>query len=99
LDRLQAAHRDRAEEVGISGTRLRRQRPRSQPTQPLLGRDVTGRLLPARQVAEILGVSAETVLRWTRRGELPAVRLPGGAIRYRGDALEQWLVARATQGR
>ena len=41
------------------------------------------RLLTAREVAEQLGVSTETVLRWTRRGELPAIRLPGGAIRFR----------------
>ena len=38
-----------------------------------------------------LGVSAETVLRWTRRGELPAIKLPGGAVRYREDELERWL--------
>lgn len=44
---------------------------------------MSGPLLTARQVAELLGVSAETVLRWTRRGDLPALRLPGGAIRYR----------------
>jgi excisionase family DNA binding protein len=53
-------------------------------------------LLTARQVAEALGVSCETVLRWTRRGELPAFRLPGGALRYRSDALRAWLAARAT---
>ena len=47
---------------------------------------MTGRLLTAREVAERLGVIAETVLRWTRRGELPAIRLPGGAIRYREAA-------------
>jgi excisionase family DNA binding protein len=41
-------------------------------------------------------VSAETVLRWTRRGELPAIRLPGGAIRYREDDLNGWLEERAT---
>jgi excisionase family DNA binding protein len=55
-------------------------------------------LLTAREVAGLLGVSAETVLRWTRRGELPAVRLPGGAIRYREDELELWLTAHATVG-
>ena len=44
-------------------------------------------------------MSAETVLRWTRRGDLPAIRLPGGAIRYREAQLEQWLAARATPGR
>jgi excisionase family DNA binding protein len=36
---------------------------------------VTGRLVAARELADYLGVSSETVLRWTRRGELPAVRL------------------------
>jgi excisionase family DNA binding protein len=60
---------------------------------------VTGRLLTAREVAELLGVSTETVLRWTRRGELPAIRLPGGAIRYRADALDGWLMERTTLGR
>src|SRR5436190_1266550 len=40
------------------------------------------RLLTARALADRLGVSTETVLRWTRRGELPAHRLPGGMIRY-----------------
>jgi excisionase family DNA binding protein len=57
---------------------------------------VTGRLLTARAVAGLLDVSTETVLRWTRRGELPAIRLPGGAIRYREDELDAWLIERAT---
>jgi excisionase family DNA binding protein len=57
---------------------------------------VTGRLLTARQVAELVGVSPETVLRWTRRGELPAIRLPGGRLRYDAAAIDEWLVARAT---
>jgi excisionase family DNA binding protein len=62
------------------------------------GHGVTG-LLTAREVAELLGVSTETVLRWTRRGDLPAIRLPGGAIRFREDNLDAWLMARATPGR
>ena len=53
------------------------------------------RLLTAREVAELLGFSRETILRWTRAGELPAIRLPGGKIRYRPDAIEAWLEARA----
>jgi excisionase family DNA binding protein len=57
---------------------------------------VTAPLLTAREVADVLGVSAETVLRWTRRGELPALRLPGGAIRFREDDLDSWLAGRAT---
>jgi excisionase family DNA binding protein len=57
---------------------------------------VTGSLLTAREVAHRLGVSPETVLRWTRRGELPAIRLPGGAIRYREHELDGWLEERVT---
>ena len=57
---------------------------------------MTGRLMTARELADVLGVSTETVLRWTRRGELPAIRLPGGAIRYRQDDLDEWLDLRAT---
>jgi excisionase family DNA binding protein len=59
---------------------------------------VTG-LLTAREVAERLGVTTETVLVWVRRGELPAFRLPGGAIRFRPDEFEAWLAERATPGR
>jgi excisionase family DNA binding protein len=60
---------------------------------------VNGPPLTARAVAELLGVSPETVLRGTRRGELPAIRLPGGAIRYGPDALEAWLAERAAAPR
>jgi excisionase family DNA binding protein len=55
---------------------------------------MTSPLLTARAVAETLDVSSETVLRWTRRGQLPAVRLPSGQIRYRPDELAAWLAAR-----
>lgn len=57
---------------------------------------MSDRLLTARELADRLGVSTETVLRWTRRGELPAIRLPGRALRYRERAFEAWLEERAT---
>jgi excisionase family DNA binding protein len=57
---------------------------------------VTSPLLTAREVADVVGVSSETVLRWTRRGELPAIRLPGGAIRVRENVLDEWLRERST---
>ena len=63
------------------------------------GRHMTCRLLTARQVADLLGVSAETVLRWIRRGDLPAIRLPGGAVRFREADLDDWLEERATPRR
>ncbi len=54
-------------------------------------RPMTETLLTARVVADHLDVSTETVLRWTRRGELPVIRLPGGRLRYRAAALATWL--------
>ena len=57
------------------------------------------KLLTAREVGERLSVSTETVLRWSRRGDLPGFRLPGGALRYREVDLDEWLVERATPGR
>ena len=52
---------------------------------------MTGRLLTAREVAAMLSMSPETVLRMVRRGELPAFRLPTGALRFREAELERWL--------
>ena len=60
---------------------------------------MTGRLLTARAVAEMLDVSPATVLRWTRAGDLPAIRLPSGQIRYRAEELDAWLGARSTPSR
>ncbi len=57
---------------------------------------MTDRLLTAREVSDLLGVSTETVLRWTRAGKLPAVKLPSGAVRFRQDELDAWTVERAT---
>jgi excisionase family DNA binding protein len=60
---------------------------------------MTDVLLTARELAEQLSVSAETVLRWHRRGELPAIKLPGGAVRFREADVASWLEQRATPGR
>jgi excisionase family DNA binding protein len=56
-------------------------------------------LLTAREVADLLGVSTETILRWTRRGDLPGFRLSSRALRFREDELDAWLAERATPGR
>jgi excisionase family DNA binding protein len=61
---------------------------------------MTGRLLTAREVADMLGLRCtETVLRWVRDGKLPAIRLPGGAIRFRADVIEGLLDEWATPSR
>jgi excisionase family DNA binding protein len=54
------------------------------------------RFVTARELAERLGVSTETVLRWTRDRKLPGFRMPGGALRYRESDLAVWLSERAT---
>ena len=52
---------------------------------------MTTRLLRIRDVAELLDVSTETVLRRIRRGDLPAIRLASNALRVREDELDRWL--------
>jgi excisionase family DNA binding protein len=58
---------------------------------------MTERLLTARELADLLGLSAATVLDWFERGDLPGFRLlgrKGGPVRFRESevlaALEQW---------
>ena len=57
---------------------------------------MSDRLWRAREVAERLDLSVETVLRWTRRGVLPGYRISTGALRYDEAELEVWLAKRAT---
>lgn len=66
------------------------------PTAPSI---MSPQLLTARAVADTLDVCTETVLRWIRNGELPAIRLPGGAVRILKAELYDWLQARATPAR
>jgi excisionase family DNA binding protein len=62
---------------------------------------VTVRLLTAREVAERLGLSVETVLRWAKRGEFVGVviYLSSRAIRFREGKLDEWIEQRATPRR
>jgi len=45
-------------------------------------------LLTTREVAAVLGVSTETVLRWWRAGRVPGVRLASNVLRFRGSAVD-----------
>jgi excisionase family DNA binding protein len=55
-------------------------------------------LLTARQVAELLGVSVGSLLRWARAGQVPATKLPSGAVRFRPEEIDRWLETRAMAG-
>lgn len=57
-----------------------------------------GPMLTAREVADSLGLSPETVLRWARTGKLPSVRLSNRAIRFPQAAIDRWVAERATPG-
>lgn len=51
-------------------------------------------LLTLDQVAAELKVSREALYRWRRRGTgPPTIQLPGGSVRIRRSALNQWLRA------
>lgn len=55
---------------------------------------MTDRLLTTRQVAELLGLSPETVLRRYRAGEIPGYRLASNCLRFRESDVEAWLEVR-----
>jgi excisionase family DNA binding protein len=50
-----------------------------------------GRLLGADDVAELLGVPRTFVYALARRGDLPVVRLGERYVRFRAEALEEWI--------
>jgi excisionase family DNA binding protein len=58
-----------------------------------------GKPLTARQVADRLGFSVDTILRWTREGKLPAHRISGtthGRLRYFENELDAFIAGTAT---
>ncbi|MBB6335461.1 MerR family transcriptional regulator [Schaalia hyovaginalis] len=47
--------------------------------------------IDARQAGEILGVTAYTVRRWAKAGELPCLRYPSGRLYFRRADIEALL--------
>jgi excisionase family DNA binding protein len=52
---------------------------------------VSDRLLRAREVAELLGLSPSTVLDWFESGRLPGFKLSSRAVRFRESEVLAWL--------
>jgi excisionase family DNA binding protein len=55
---------------------------------------VNDRLLKAREVAELLGLSSATVLDWFESGRLPGFKLSSRAVRFRESEILGWLEER-----
>jgi excisionase family DNA binding protein len=49
------------------------------------------RLLTTRQVADLLAVNPETILRRWRRGEIPGYRIASNALRFDEAEIRAWL--------
>lgn len=54
---------------------------------------MTDRLLTARELAELLGFAAGTIVDWAEAGEVPAFKL-GGRLRFRESEVLAWLEER-----
>ena len=52
---------------------------------------MTERLLTAREVAELVGLSTETILRRWRRGEIAGFRLANNVLRFDPVEINAWL--------
>jgi excisionase family DNA binding protein len=53
---------------------------------------VSDRLLTAREVAELLGFAAGTIVDWAEQGRLPHFKL-GSALRFRESEIVEWIEA------
>jgi excisionase family DNA binding protein len=55
------------------------------------------RLLTARELAELLGFQAGTIVDWSEEGKLPSFKV-GGRLRFRESEVLDWLEARRKNG-
>jgi excisionase family DNA binding protein len=58
---------------------------------------VTERLLTARELAELLGFTAGTIVDWAEAGTIPAFKI-GGRLRFRESEVLDWLDGRRVNG-
>jgi len=53
--------------------------------------NLADRLLPASEAAHFLGYTEGTLRNKASAGEVPSVKLPSGALRFRLSELEAWI--------
>jgi excisionase family DNA binding protein len=51
---------------------------------------VSDRLLTAREVAELLGFAADTIVDWAEQGRIPYFKI-GSALRFRESEVVDWI--------
>jgi predicted DNA-binding transcriptional regulator AlpA len=62
------------------------------PPRQVTAREETGRLLRAEDVAEITGLSVETLAQWrSQRKGIPFVKLSRNCVRYQQADLDRWV--------
>ena len=54
---------------------------------------MTERLITAREVGELVGLSTETILRRYRSGEIPGFRLSSNVLRFAPAEIDAWLAS------
>ena len=66
---------------------------------PTMSREDANTLLATGEVAALFGVDPKTVTRWASRGQLAALRTPGGHRRFRLDEVETKVALYRSGGR
>jgi len=56
-------------------------------------------LLDIREVSELTGLSVSTLYHWVSQGRIPVIRLSRRCIRFRKQALEEWVATFAVKMR
>ena len=59
---------------------------------------MSDQLLTAREVADLLGFAADTIVDWAEAGTVPAFKV-GGRLRFRESEVLGWLETRRLNGR
>jgi excisionase family DNA binding protein len=54
-------------------------------------------LLPAKKIAEYLGVKESTIRYWVHIGYIPHIKF-SGAVRFNLEAIDEWLIGRQKGG-
>ena len=56
------------------------------------------RFLTSAEVAKLIGVSSQVVLKWAKAGKIPVTRLGKRVLRFEATAIEAWLKKNEQQG-